>query len=201
MTPPADLVLVKMGETLVKQTDAEGELVTGWVVRAFPSKHPIVTPNAPASYGEYPHYSEPAVGYHYVVVATPKHDQPFSQMDIEQWTNVLATVQDKVRWLYAQRGVSYVVTFINHGKGSGETIEHAHLQIVTVPRLPPHLEAGGGDGSELPERARGLPDVPDSCVRERGAEADNLDRVLHRVCAVGLVSLLRVLDLPEEAPD
>jgi UDPglucose--hexose-1-phosphate uridylyltransferase len=141
MTPPADLVLVKMGETLVKQSDAEDEPITGWVVRAFPSKHPIVTPNAPASYGEYPHYSEPAVGYHYVVVATPKHDQPFSRIDVDQWTNVLATVQDKVRWLYAQRGVSYVVTFINHGKGSGETIEHPHLQIITIPRLPPNLEA------------------------------------------------------------
>jgi len=140
MTPPADLVLVKMGETLVKQADEEGQLVTGWVVRAFPNKYPIVTPNAPASYGEYPHYSEPAIGYHYVVVATPKHDEPFARIDIDQWTNVLATVQDKVRWLYAQRGVSYVVTFINHGKGSGETIEHPHLQIITIPRLPPNIE-------------------------------------------------------------
>ncbi len=140
MTPPADLVLVKMGETLVKQTDAEGELVTNWAVRAFPNKNPIVTPTAPASYGEYPHYSEPAVGYHYVVVATPKHDEPFSRIDVEQWTNILATVQDKVRWLYSQRGVSYVVTFINYGKGAGATIEHPHLQIVAIPRLPPSLE-------------------------------------------------------------
>ena len=140
MTPPADLVLVKMGDTLVKQTDAEGELVTGWVVRAFPNKYPIVTPNAPASYGEYPHYSEPAIGYHYVVVATPKHDEPFSRIDVEQWTSILATIQDKVRWLYAQRGVSYVVTFINYGKGAGESIEHPHLQIMTIPRLPPSLE-------------------------------------------------------------
>lgn len=140
MTPPADLVLVKMGDTLVKQTDAEGELVTGWVVRAFPNKYPVVSPNAPASYGEYPHYSEPAVGYHYVVVATPKHDEPFSRIDVEQWTSILATIQDKVRWLYAQRGVSYVAVFINQGKGSGETIEHPHLQIVTIPRLPPNLE-------------------------------------------------------------
>ena len=140
MTPPADLVLVKMGDTLVKQTDTEGELITGWVVRAFQNKYPVVTPNAPPTYGEYPHYSEPAVGYHYVVVATPNHEDSFAKIDIDQWTNVLATMQDKVRWLYAQRGVSYVVTFINHGKGSGETIEHPHLQIVTVPRLPPVVE-------------------------------------------------------------
>src|SRR5208282_2515874 len=57
MTPPADLVLVKMGNALVKQSDTEGEAIKGWVVRAFINKNPIVTPTAPASYGEYPHYS------------------------------------------------------------------------------------------------------------------------------------------------
>jgi UDPglucose--hexose-1-phosphate uridylyltransferase len=141
MTPPSDLALVKMGNALVKQSDSEGEPIKGWVVRAFLSKNPIVTANAPASYGEYPHYSEPAVGYHYIVVATPKHDDTFGKIDIEQWTNLLATVQDKVRWLYAQRGVSYVLTFINQGKAAGATVEHPHLQIVTVPRLPPVVEA------------------------------------------------------------
>jgi hypothetical protein len=39
----------------------------------------------------------------------------FSKIDIDQWTNVLATVQDKTRWLYAQRGVGYVAIFINQG--------------------------------------------------------------------------------------
>jgi UDPglucose--hexose-1-phosphate uridylyltransferase len=141
MTPPADLVLVKMGDTLVKQTDADGEFIKGWVVRAFPNRYPVVTPNAPASYGEYPHYSEPAIGYHYVVVATPNHDEVFSKIGLEQWTNILATLQDKVRWLYAQRGVSFVVTFINYGKSAGATIDHPHLQIVTIPRLPPTIES------------------------------------------------------------
>ena len=113
MTPPADLVLVKMGDTLVKQTDSEGDPVRGWVVRVFPDKFPIVTPNAAPSYGEAPHYSEPAIGYHYVVVATPKHDMALHKLDIDQWTNVLATLQDKTRWLYAQRGVGYVAIFVN----------------------------------------------------------------------------------------
>jgi UDPglucose--hexose-1-phosphate uridylyltransferase len=140
MTPPADLVLVKMGETLVKQTDTEGERIKDWVVRVFQNNNPVVTLNAPPSYGEYPHYSEPAIGYHYVVVASPNHGDGFAKLDIDQWTNLLATMQDKVRWLYAQRGVSYVATFINHGKGSGESIDHPHVNIVTLPRLPPVVE-------------------------------------------------------------
>jgi UDPglucose--hexose-1-phosphate uridylyltransferase len=54
--------------------------------------------------------------------------------------NVLATTQDKVRWLYGQRGVSYVAIFVNHGAEAGASVTHAHLQLVTLPRLPPAIE-------------------------------------------------------------
>jgi UDPglucose--hexose-1-phosphate uridylyltransferase len=141
LTPPADLVLVKMGDTLVKQTDSEGDPVKNWVVRVFPDKFPIVTPNASPSYGEAPHYSEPAIGYHYIMVATPKHEMTFTKMDIEQWTNILATLQDKTRTLYAQRGVGYVSIFINQGKAAGAMVDHPHIQLVTISRLPPAVES------------------------------------------------------------
>ncbi|MDV3293994.1 MAG: galactose-1-phosphate uridylyltransferase [Nitrososphaerales archaeon] len=140
MTPPADLVLVKKGETLLKQTDAEGDIVRNWAVRIFPAKNPLVTPNAPASFGESPHYSEPAIGYHYVLVATPKHDLHFPKIDIEQWTNVLASLQDKARWLYAQKGVSYVLVYANSESEGTPTAVHPSIQIVTTPRVPPAVE-------------------------------------------------------------
>jgi len=140
LTPPADLVLVKRSDALLKQTDSEGDTVKNWTVRVFPNKYPVVTPQAAPSYGDYPHYSEPAIGYHYVMVATPRHDLPFSKVDVDQWTNILASLQDKVRWLYAQKGVSYVTIFINSGKEAGATSSHAHLQIVTTPRVPPSVE-------------------------------------------------------------
>ena len=140
MTPPADLVLVKRGDTLLKQSDSEGDVVKGWSVRIFPSKNPLVTPNAPPSFGEPPHYSEPAVGYHYVLVATPKHDLSFPKIDIEQWTNILASLQDKVRWLYSQKGVSYVLVYVNSEKDGSPTAVHPSIQIVTTPRVPPAVE-------------------------------------------------------------
>lgn len=141
MTAPADLVLVKRGDTLLKQTDSEGDVVENWSVRIFPAKNPLLSPNAPPSYGEPPHYSEPAVGYHYVLVATPKHDQPFSKIDMEQWTNILASLQDKVRWLYSQKGVSYVLAYVNSEKDGPPTAVHPSVQIVTTPRVPPAVEA------------------------------------------------------------
>ncbi len=140
MTLPADLVLVKRGDTLLKQTDSEGDIIKNWVVRVFPSKNPVVTPNASPLYGEAPHYSEPAAGYHYVLVASPKHDQPFWKIDKEQWTNILASLQDKVRWLYAQKSVSYVLLYVSSVKGSTGTAAHPNIQIVTTPRVPPTVE-------------------------------------------------------------
>ena len=140
MTPPADLVLVKRGETLLKQTDSEGDIVKNWAVRIFPAKSPLVTPNAPPSYGEPPHYSEPAVGYDYVLVATPRHDQHFSKIDVEQWTNILASLQDKVRWLYSQKGVSYVLVYVDGEMEGPPTAVHPSIQMVTTPRVPPAVE-------------------------------------------------------------
>ena len=137
---PADLVLVKRGDTLLKQTDSEGDIVRNWSVRIFPTKNPVVVANAPPSYGEPPHYSEPAIGYHYVLVATPKHDQPFPRIDTEQWTNILASLQDKVRWLYSQKGVSYVLVFVNSEAEGIPTVVHPNIQIVTTPRVPPAVE-------------------------------------------------------------
>lgn len=141
MTPPADLVLVKRDDTLIKQSESEGEAVKDWIVRVFPSKRPLVQPNAPPSYNDYPHYSEPAIGYHYILVATPDHDSSFAKIDTEQWTNVLASLQDKVRWLYSQKGVSYVAVFIDNGKDAGASISHPHMQIVTTPTVPPIVES------------------------------------------------------------
>jgi UDPglucose--hexose-1-phosphate uridylyltransferase len=80
------------------------------------------------------------VGYHYVLVATPRHDQPFSKIDTEQWTNILASLQDKVRWLYSQKGVSYVLVYINSEKEGTPTAVHPSIQIVTTPRVPPAVE-------------------------------------------------------------
>lgn len=140
MTPLADLVLVQKESALIKLADTESEPVTGWSVRAFPNKFPAVTLDSSSSYSDSPLYSEPAYGYHYVIVATPEHEQPFSKISVDQWVNILATIQDKVRWLYGQKGVSYVTVFINHGKEAGASLSHSHLQLVTLPRLPPLIE-------------------------------------------------------------
>ena len=140
MTPPAELVLVQREGTLIKLTDTEEEIIKDWCVRVFPDKFPVVAPDAAVAYSDDPIYREPAYGYHYIVVATPTHDEFFSKMSLDQWVNVLSVVQDRVRWLYGQKNVAYVSIFADHGKEAGALIEHPHLQIITLPRLPPIIE-------------------------------------------------------------
>jgi UDPglucose--hexose-1-phosphate uridylyltransferase len=139
-TPSADLVLVSKEGTLAKLSDESGDYVKGWTVRAFLNKFPAVTPDAPHTYSDPPLYSEPAIGYHYVVVMTPKHIIDISEIDEDQWINILTTVQDKSRWLYSKKNVSYVAIFLNHGPDAGASAEHPHLQIMSLPILPPSID-------------------------------------------------------------
>ena len=140
MTPLADLVLVSKLGTLAKLSDEPDYYVKGWAVRVFFNKFPAVEPDALRNYSDVPLYSEPAVGHHYIVVMTQKHTIDLTEIDEEQWVNVLTTVQDKSRWLYSKKNVAYVAIFLNHGEEAGASVEHPHLQMMSLPILPPTIE-------------------------------------------------------------
>jgi UDPglucose--hexose-1-phosphate uridylyltransferase len=139
-TPMAETVLVQKGDALIKLSDEEDDFIKDWSVRIFPSKEAYVSTKPRQSYSERPLYSEPAYGYHYTVVATPNHDESLYKMSLDQLSNVLSTIQDKVRWLYSQRKVSYVAVFMNFWDNAELTESHPHLEIITLPRLPPLIE-------------------------------------------------------------
>ena len=139
-TLPADLVLIQKEGSLLKMSDEEGDPIRKWNVRVFREKDAVVRIDPGKSFGDPPRYSEPAFGYHYVIVATPDHNNLFSKMDLEQWVNVLVCIQDKARWLYSQKGVSYVAIYIDNDKSGGDTKTHPHVQMVSLPRIPPVIE-------------------------------------------------------------
>lgn len=139
-TPPADLVLVSNEHTLLKLADSDTERVRDWSVRYFPNSFPAVSPEATSEFSDYPLQSEPALGYHHVMVVTQDHDATFGSLPIDQWTDILATLQDRVRWLYSKKTVGYVSVFINNGYEAGASISHPHLQTITLSKLPPVIE-------------------------------------------------------------
>ena len=140
MTNPSLLSLVAKDGMLQRLQDGEDFFVTDWSVRVFEDKEPIVSTSTKNTYSDRPLYSEPAYGYHYIVVASPNHKESLATIDTEQWSNVLVVVQDRLRWLYTQKGVTYVSIFVNHGKESGAGVEHSHINMVSFSTLPPRIE-------------------------------------------------------------
>jgi UDPglucose--hexose-1-phosphate uridylyltransferase len=141
LTEPSLVSLVIKGGMLQRLSDSEGNIIKDWDVRVFNSKYPILLPNNSSLYTEKPLYSEPAYGYHQILVATPNHSEDFSQISVEQWSNVLLVLQDRMRWLYTQKKVTYVSAFINSGPFSGTKIDHSHVDIVTFSEVPPAIES------------------------------------------------------------
>jgi len=140
MTNPSLLSLVESDGMLQRLQDDDDEYVKNWSVRVFESKNPAVSITSENSYSDRPLYSEPAYGYHYIVVASNKHKDTISTIEPEQMSNVLVVVQDRLRWLYTQKGVTYVSIYVNHGKDAGSEIDHPHLNIVTFSTIPPLIE-------------------------------------------------------------
>ena len=140
MTNPSVLSLVSKDGMLQRLQDTEGDYVKDWAVRVFESKSPAVTPEADDSYSDYPLYSEPSYGYHYIIVASPDPKSSLSTIDIEQWSNVLVVVQDRLRWLYTQKGVSYVAVYADQGIDAGTVVDHPHLNMISFASIPPVIE-------------------------------------------------------------
>ena len=140
MTNPSVLSLVFKDGMLQRLQDADDYYVKDWSVRVFPALEPLVTTNTNNTYSEHPLYSEPAYGFHYVIVASPNEKENLSTISVEQWSNVLVVLQDRLRWLYTQKGVAYVAIYGDHGKNSGATVEHPHLNMVSFSTIPPTID-------------------------------------------------------------
>ncbi len=136
-TNPSVLSLVAKDGMLRRLQDSEGEYVQGWSVRVVPSSNPIMSVDAENLYGDGAFYSEPAYGYHYIVVASPNPDETFATIDVDQWSNILVVVQDRLKWLYAQKGVRYVAIYADHGPLSGSHNPHPYLNMLTFSTIPP----------------------------------------------------------------
>ena len=140
MTNPSVLSLVLKDGMLQRLQDDEGDSVKNWTVRVVPAINPAVDIEAENTYSEHPLYSEPAYGYHYNIIASPDETKSLATIDVEQWGYVLSVVQDRLRWLYTQKGVAYVAIYADSGKNSGTKVQHPHLHMMSFSTIPPKIE-------------------------------------------------------------
>ena len=141
MTNPSVLSLVlKDGMLQRLQDEDDTDSVKNWVVRVVPAINPAVDIETENTYSDHPLYSEPSYGYHYNIIASPDETKSLATIDVEQWGYVLSVVQDRLRWLYTQKGVAYVAIYGDSGKASGTKIPHPHLHMISFSTIPPKIE-------------------------------------------------------------
>ena len=105
---------------LQRLQDSDDFFVNNWCVRVFESKESRSFNLTLKTHTVIDHY---IVNLHMAIITLLLHllnmQKHLLRIDIEQWGNTLVVVQDRLRWLYTQKGVTYISIFINHGKNAG----------------------------------------------------------------------------------
>ncbi len=163
MTPPAVLVYLKDGDSIVAERDTNGLRHTGWLIRCVPNLYSAFSPPE----GGESFDSCRAAGHHEVLVESPSHIEHPAASTVSQLAHVVNGYIDRLKTLSAKPYVRYVSVFRNHGLDAGASLSHAHSQIIATPTVPATLS------SEL-EASRGFYEENGECVfcdilkREKG---------------------------------
>jgi UDPglucose--hexose-1-phosphate uridylyltransferase len=75
-----------------------------------------------------------------VVLYSPNHNLPPSQLTPQQWSKVIGLWTGRIRELSSIPVVKYIMAFENTGEAIGVTMPHPHGQIYAFPFYPPLVE-------------------------------------------------------------
>ena len=112
-----------------------------WQIRVVENKFPELYDSIPIYQREGIFAMMSAYGYNEVVIDTPGHNEPFESMDNDRlllWLNTLIEREDA---LYLKNYIKHVHMFKNSGRAAGESLDHAHTQIMAWPELIGKLRA------------------------------------------------------------
>lgn len=114
-----------------------------WDVRVVPNKYPFVSPD-----GE-------MAGHHEVIVESGRHDARFEDLSPRQLGVVVEIYQS--RFMALRASAEYVLLFKNSGPLSGQSIDHLHSQIVTLPFWPLAARTDSESFAEHAQQSRSCP--------------------------------------------
>ncbi len=97
----------------------------GWRVRVVPNKYPLVGTGGLA-------------GAHEVVITSTAHNRSLADLNDDEAREVVTVWRDRVARQLAD-GHVHSHAFVNHGKGSGASIEHPHAQVIALDFVPPFV--------------------------------------------------------------
>lgn len=122
----------------------------GWTVRVVPNKYPALASKPDGSEGgerwrlppfpEAPdaalYWQAPGVGYHEVVIESPRHNGTLGSYSSDHMKDVLDALRLRCLDLYARKEVAYVQVFKNNGRTAGASLMHPHFQVLALPVIP-----------------------------------------------------------------
>ena len=129
-----------------------------WQVRVVRNKYPALTPaGEPVRTAEGVHRCISGVGYHEVVIESPRHNTCLALETPEDVALFLSVFQGRARTLADDARVEHVICFKNHGETAGTSLVHPHAQLVALPVVPHEIRVRA-------EEARRHFDDNGSCV-------------------------------------
>jgi UDPglucose--hexose-1-phosphate uridylyltransferase len=107
-----------------------------WQVHIFPNKYPALLPKDELkSWMKGPYRGVEAVGYH-EVLATRWHNQEDGSINRSELAYQVEALVRRYRQLREEPTVNYIQIIKNKGVEAGQSLEHPHWQIFTIPVLP-----------------------------------------------------------------
>ncbi|WP_455089906.1 galactose-1-phosphate uridylyltransferase [Peptoanaerobacter stomatis] len=105
-----------------------------WKVKIIPNMYPIIqTEMEIKSINKFCYVS---TGIHDVIVETPKHNETYFTMDLNQFNIIYEKIHKRYKELINNDDISYVSLFKNYKMLGGASLQHSHSQILSLDAIP-----------------------------------------------------------------
>ena len=101
----------------------------GWLVRVIKNIYPALSLDNKYAYGKQE-----------VIIETPDHNKEIHELSIEHIKKILDVYSERYESLRKLDKIRYVLVFKNEGGKAGESIDHAHSQVIALPMIPPLIK-------------------------------------------------------------
>jgi UDPglucose--hexose-1-phosphate uridylyltransferase len=105
-------------------------------VKVIPNKYPVFKKTLAFEKEENFYFAVEGFGVHEIVVDTPDHFRRVSDFSVGELKDLLFVYRERMKELYCDRRIKYVLVFKNYRKEAGASIFHPHSQIVAMPLIP-----------------------------------------------------------------
>lgn len=106
----------------------------GWKVRVVPNKFPACYIEAGLNKKGFGlHDMMTNFGAHEVIIETPDHNREIKDQTIDEISDVIRVLQQRVEDLHRDERFRYTLIFKNKGKNAGASLAHPHHQIIGLP--------------------------------------------------------------------